>query len=134
MRKYKFHVAALTLGALISASVYFMTRPPAVGVALLSKSRHLSSLSKDYYYGYQWHPDGRMVREHFLKGGHREIYAVDPNSGAEQFLFRYAVKGNGYGSDDAGLLSPDGRWRITTMMKQFMVNSLDGSTQAVVEN
>src|SRR5258708_9218863 len=135
MRKNKLLIAGITLMALISALVYSMTQPPAAQVSLVAQSIRLKSLPKDFnVMGYQWHPDGRLVTERWKQGGLREIIAVDTKSGTEQSLFQFAVRGNGYGCDDAGLLSPDGRWRISTLQKQFLLNSLDGKPQIVVPN
>src|SRR5947207_9265457 len=127
MRKHKRLIAGITLMALISGCVYVLTHPPAAQTSLVAQSIRLKSHPGDFnMLGYQWHPDGRLVTERWKKGGLREIFATEMSTGKEQLLFRSSFNGNGYGCDDQGIVSPDGRWRITTMQKQFFVNSLDG--------
>src|SRR5579863_3101541 len=128
-------VFTLAAVAVIGALLYLLFRPPIARVSLRARSRHYPALSgKVSLLGCQWLSDGRLVVERHGKGGLREVYRIDPGSSSEKLLFRYAVAGNGLAFDDAGSLSPNGRWRITTMQKQFLVTSLDGARRIVSPN
>src|SRR5437016_3410660 len=122
MRKRPVVIVAVI--ALISVVVYLVSRPPEEQISLRTRSRHHTALAgRIPTLGYQWHPDGYLIVERHNKGS-REVCRIDPESGSAKLLFRYAPKGNGQGEDDAGALSPDGRWRITTMQKEYIVCSM----------
>src|SRR5437016_1825056 len=119
---------------LLGALTYVIARPPEQQNSLLSRSRRYPALSgRITPLGYQWNSDGSIVAERYNsnKRSH-EVFRVDPEAAADTVLFLYIPPGSGYGFDDAGSLSPDGQWRITTQMKQFVISSLDGTKRFLV--
>ncbi len=115
--------------------LFVALRPPVVASTLRSRSQHFPALTKKVsFLGYQWHPDGYLVFDGFDEHGQRDVYKVQPRDGAKAVLFHNVIRGNGLGNDDAGVISADGRWRIATMEKLFIVSSMDGKRKIAVPN
>src|ERR1044071_4737490 len=134
--KRKKTVLLVSFVALLGVIVYSVSRRSLDSSTLLGRSRHMAMLSgRISYMGYQWHPDGRVIIERFNNQlNAHEVAGIDPESGKDQVLFKYRFAGGALGFDDAGTLSPDGRWRITTQINQFILNSLDGKSAVTVPN